>query len=321
MVNLAETEPVMPLDLALVIPVWNDAEGLARILAQARDMGVFAQIVVIDDGSDEPVAHAPDITLLREDRSRGPGPARNRGRDTVQTRYLMYLDADDLLTDELPALLADLAEAGPFDLCLFKHADSRCLAEPRWGQPDWDEAHWIAAGHAVGALQEAREGALPHLAQTANYPWNKIYNTNFLRRNGIGCADLIVHQDIPLHWNALIQAQRVLVSDRICVAHHVAMGGGRLTNRRGAERLGVFDALDLVIAQAGAAGPAWQAALTAFVLRLSIWVAENIAPEHLPALHQREREWLRDRLLPWAGDIAQIDPDTATALRARVKRL
>lgn len=290
--------PTLP-DLALVIPVWNDAEGLARLLAVARRLGCFSQIVVVDDGSDTPVTPEADVTLIRHDTPQGGGTARNVGLKQVRAEHVLFFDADDLITDDLTDLLADLgghlAAAGSFDVCLFKHADNRVAAEPRWGQPDWDEALWARAGHAVGALAPARPGALPILAQTANYPWNKIYRTAFLRDHGIGCADTAVHQDIPLHWLGFLAGRLVLVSDRICAWHRVTAAGGRLTNRSGAERLQVFQALAPVAAAVGEADdPAWGAALAAFTLGLTDWIAARIDPAHLDALRAGERAFLTD---------------------------
>ncbi len=304
------------LDLALVIPVWNDPEGLARLLDQARAMAVFAQIVVVDDGSDPPVPEAADLTLLRHETARGGGIARNLGLTAVNTEHLLFFDADDLLTAELPLLLADLAEAPAFDFCLFKHADSRVGAEARWGQPDWDDRFWQAAGHGIGALREADTRALPILARTANYPWNKIYRSDFLRAHGIGCADTQVHQDIPLHWLGFLAARRVLVSDRICAWHHVDPAGGRLTNRRGAERLQVFDALDPVAA--AARDPHWQAALADFTLGLADWVEGVLDPGLRQTFRAAEARWLTRRMAGWLPGIAAEDAALAARLGERM---
>jgi hypothetical protein len=292
----AAPPPPVPLDLALVIPVWNDAAGLARLLDQARGLGCFAQIVVVDDGSDTPVDPGPGVTLLRHPTPLGGGAARNAGLARVERAHVLFFDADDLLTAELLWLLADLAGAGVFDFCLFKHADSRVGAEPRWGQPDWDEGFWQRSGHAVGALAEAGPEACAHLVQTANYPWNKIYRTGFLRDHGIGCAETQVHQDIPLHWLGFLAARRVLVSDRICAWHHIAAEGGRLTNRRGAERLQVFDALTPVARAAAGAPPALRAALASFVPGLIDWIEGRIEPALIPDLRAAEAAWMAEHM-------------------------
>lgn len=309
------TETVLPFDLALVIPVWNDAWGLARLLAQVRDGGLFAQVIVVDDGSDRPV-QAADVTLIRHATPQGAGPARNAGLAAVTAEHVLFFDADDALTDDLAPLLADLAGAGQFDLCLFDHADSRVLAEGRWGQTDWDLRIWAEAGCARGAMQEAVD--LPLLAQTTNYPWNKIYRTDFLRDNGIACGTTRLHEDMPLHWGGFVLAERALVSDRVCALHHVAEGAGRQTNLMGAERLEVFAALDPVARRVADAGPEWQAAFVRYVIVLLDWVARRIAPGHLGALQQAERDWLSEAVLPWLDEIAKTDSVTAQNLQDRL---
>jgi glycosyltransferase involved in cell wall biosynthesis len=304
--------PPLPFDgrPALVIPVKDDAAGLARALAAADRLGVFAEILVVDDGSTPPVALPPAATpaatpapgrrLIRHRRSRGGGVARNRGLACVTAPYVMFLDADDLPTAALPRLLADLAkDSKPFDLCIYKYADSRLAAAGRWGQPDWDETFWQEAGAGLGALAEIPPAARPILAQTANYPWNKIYRTAFLRQHRIGCAPTPVHQDIPLHWLAFALADRVLVSDRICIWHQVAAGGNRLTNRRGADRLSVFAALNPVADRLAQADPAWQAAFARFVPGLMGWIAGRIDPALLPAFQARAAAWQARRLPGW----------------------
>lgn len=310
-----------PLRPALVIPVHNDAEALRRLLDQARAMGCFAQIVVVDDGSTPALTlpEAPDLTLLRHDQALGGGVARNFGLTAVTAEHLLFFDADDLLTPELPVLLTALGGAGRFDFCQFKYADSRVPAEGLRGHPDWDELFWERAGLSVGHLREAPPAVWPTLAQTANYPWNKIYRTAFLRDHGIGCADTQVHQDIPLHWLGYLAARRILTSDRICAWHHVSAAGGRLTNRSGPERLEVFDALAPVMAAADAAGVAWHRSVAAFVLGLIDWGESRIVPALRPELRRREAALLTEVVAPWLAGIEAEDADLGARLRVRME--
>jgi hypothetical protein len=305
--------------IALVIPVHDDAEGLARLLDQVRKLQLFAQIIVVDDGSAIPVRPMPGVRLIRHESAKGGGIARNTGLAAVRKPYVMFFDADDLMTPDLPRLIADLTDlTTPFDLCLFKYADSRATAEGVWGQPDWDERFWTAAGVATGTLTEAAPATWPILAQTANYPWNKIFRTRFLRDNQIACAPTQVHQDIPLHWLAFLQARRILVSDRVCAWHHVDPGGRRLTNRQGAERLEVFTALAPVLARAVQADPVWQAAFATFVLGLTDWVAGRIDPALRPAFRKAEADWLGLHILPRSADLATKDAGLPGLVRERI---
>lgn len=314
------------LDLALVIPTWNDAEGLSRLLRQAADMGCFAEVIVVDDGSDIPVCLPGDsagVKLLRHTQPHGPGVARNSGLAAVTAPYVLFFDADDLLTGDLPDLSADLADelrAGrAFDFCLFRHADSRVAAEERWGQPVWDEALWQQAGLSVAILQAPPAKVWPVLARTANYPWNKIYRTAFLHDNGIGLGETLVHEDVVLHWLGFLAAKRVLVSTRTCAWHRVSRQSGRLTNLRGPERLQIFAPLQQVVTAMATADPIWLQSFATFALGLVDWNASIIVPPLRVRLRAREADFLRTAMAGWPQRLESTDPALARHLTTRMK--
>ena len=311
------------LDVALVIPAWNDTEGLARLLDQVAGFGCFGQVVVVDDGSDAPVVphrSLPDLVVLRHPASRGPGIARNSGLAAVTARHVLFFDADDLLTQDIVFLLEDLASdlqaaARPFDFCLFRYADSRTAAEERWGQPDWDDRLWREAGVSVGVLEELPPAGWPILARTANYPWNKIYRTAFLRDHSIAFGTSRVHEDVAPHWRGFLAAQRILVSNRICAWHHVSRTHSRLTNFAGEDRLAVFAALDEVAATMTAqVSPLWRAAFAEFALGLVDWNHSIIDPALWPQLRAGEQRFVQNRMMGWGRQLAQDHP----ALWARI---
>ena len=311
------------MNLALVVPVWNDAAPLRRLLRQAATYGCFDQIVVVDDGSD-PAISAQDMipagqpaqgaVLIRGgDIPRGAGHARNLGLDAVTTTHLLYFDADDRLTPEIVDLIAEL-KGRDFDFCLFNHADSRFSVHGRWTQMPEDEAIWRETRVAVGALLTPEPRAAARLAEVANYPWNKIYRTDFLRDNHIRCTEILTHNDVELHWRsflvALTRPGRILTSDRLCAVHYVQTSGGRLSNRNGLERLAVFPALDdlataILDRKGTATGPLGDHPLALHFLRFTTglfdWIAENLAPEHLPALQAASRQFLWHHVAPAAG--------------------
>ena len=303
--------------LTLAIPCHDDAEPLARLLARARALGCFDHVVVVDDGSPRPLAAgalcaatglAPSaLTLIRHDTARGPGPARNRALAAVETDHVLFMDADDLPTGELVPLLADLAGRS-FDFCLFAHHDSRRDQEAAWGQMPWDQALWEAAGVGLGALSEVTPDGAAHLARTANYPWNKIYRTAFLRAHGIGCSEILLHEDVELHWRSFLHAQSILASDRIGVIHVVAHKGDRLTNRETPERLEVFDPLARLAAEIGDTPP-YALPFARFALGLAAWIGDNIAPAHRSRLAALTRDFAETRLPPGLlAEIAAADP-------------
>ncbi|MFI9410533.1 mycofactocin biosynthesis glycosyltransferase MftF [Nocardia gamkensis] len=85
-----------PEDVTVIVPLHNNAEGLARLLAALRGHNV----VVVDDGSDQPVRIPRNrgtrcrVTVLRHDRKQGPAAARNAGLRAATTDFVAFLDSD-----------------------------------------------------------------------------------------------------------------------------------------------------------------------------------------------------------------------------------
>lgn len=313
------------MNLGLVIPVRNDQAALDRLLQQARTMGVFDQVVVVDDASDEPV-QLPDLgalpaRLVLHEQSLGPGPARNLGLERLETSHVLFFDSDDLLTAEFPWLWQDL-RGRDFDFCLFRHCDSRQAALGQWGLSSHDAALWREAGMGGRALAPVNETGRAALAQTANFPWNKIWRREALRDFGIHFAAARVHQDIPPHWVGFSKAHRILASDRVAAIHHVANDGDRLTNLRGPERLDVCDLLQEVLTQLQVIPPERSGLLPAFwrfSATLLDWVRGNIDLRWHADLSKRQaRFWHRAISSDQLAQLTVYEPELAAQVRRQM---
>lgn len=83
--------------VAVVVPVRDDAAGVAALAkALAPELARGLLLVVVDDGSTPPLP-AAGHTVLRHDHSRGPAAARNTGTAAAVaagSEVVVYLDAD-----------------------------------------------------------------------------------------------------------------------------------------------------------------------------------------------------------------------------------
>jgi glycosyltransferase involved in cell wall biosynthesis len=80
-----------------IVPVRGPAPWLPEALASAlRQERPPDRIVVVDDGSAEPVAAGGDVTVVRRDSQGGPAAARETGRsELADCELIALLDADD----------------------------------------------------------------------------------------------------------------------------------------------------------------------------------------------------------------------------------
>ncbi|WP_282092573.1 glycosyltransferase family 2 protein [Epibacterium ulvae] len=323
------------MSLSLIIPVHNDPDGLCQLLEQVAGLGIFEAVIVSDDASDPPCRPADlgfdeaalKVRYLRSETQRGAGHARNRALETVTTEHVLFFDSDDLLLPALKDLWESLqAEAAdPFDFCLFRHIDSRqrVLEDATvLGPMPSDQALWARAGVLHQKPYLITPDQVAQLVSIAAYPWNKIYRTEFLREQAISCTEIMVHNDIELHWMSFLKARRILVSAALCCEHIIQAGGNRLTNRRGAERLQVFDALEPVHAVLATQGvqPDLLVAFVGFYTRLFDWILVTLDGAYQAEFRHRASLFLRRHLC--AATMALIavrDPELAQLILSHIR--
>ena len=94
----------MSVQVDVIIPVYNDAEGLSRCLTSLRDQKIsksIFKVIIIDDGSkDSPIAIIDEfldlnVQFISHDTNKGLPAALNTGLSNSRSRYFVRVDADD----------------------------------------------------------------------------------------------------------------------------------------------------------------------------------------------------------------------------------
>ena len=98
-------------DITVVVACFNYGRFLPEAVESAVREG--AKVVVVDDGSTEPLPELPTgVEVLRQD-NQGVPSARNAGLARVETPYALVLDADDRLAPGALETLRAPLEADP----------------------------------------------------------------------------------------------------------------------------------------------------------------------------------------------------------------
>jgi glycosyltransferase involved in cell wall biosynthesis len=85
------------MQLSIVLPAKNEAEGLRRFLPALRAAHPLAEILVVDDGSSDAtaeVARGSGATVLSNPYSLGNGASIKRGARAAQGEVIVFMDAD-----------------------------------------------------------------------------------------------------------------------------------------------------------------------------------------------------------------------------------
>ncbi len=107
--------------VSVVLPAYRLGEHIAANLVEVAAALPGAQIVVVDDGSDDntyeqaqqSTTRLPRVSVIRHDQNRGKGAALQTGTAAAEESIVVFLDADlDLPPAQLPGLLEVFGERG-----------------------------------------------------------------------------------------------------------------------------------------------------------------------------------------------------------------
>lgn len=200
-----------PRDVAVVVPVRDDAPGLVKTLA---GIGAVGEVVVVDDASREPAAVELDetvATILRNEHPVGPGGARERGWRSTSRPFIAFVDANvEAQGTWLAPLLTQLSDPSVGAVA------PRVVAHP--GRAPRTLARYEATRSPLDLGRNAREvrshSPLPYVPTA----------TLLVRREALEAVagfdvDLRVGEDVDLVWRLEAHGWRVRYEPGATVSH------------------------------------------------------------------------------------------------------
>lgn len=134
----------MPIRVSVVIPCFNDGQYVKEAI-QSVDLksNSDTEIIVVDDGSDDPETKrvlgeiACERVRVLNGRHGGPSAARNMGIEKAEGRYILPLDADDRIEAEYIQKAAEILEKDKSVGLVYCHADRFGKESGPWKLPDY----------------------------------------------------------------------------------------------------------------------------------------------------------------------------------------
>ena len=239
--------------ITIIIPAYNAEATILNAVESCLKSECIAKVIVVADAPTDKtvelltgVSYNPDIVEIIElEDNVGAGACRNMGIEKVITSHIAFLDADDTINAySFDTVFNDMASGCDLAVGCYKY----CKCEH---QLDASEMT-LGDERVISSILQSQDkivleaDLISKLLLLVNYPWNKIYRTDFIRKYGIKFQTIPVHNDILFHWSCLIQASRVLLHRAIMVNHFVFDNRNQMTNDTSERRLSVFSALHAV---------------------------------------------------------------------------
>lgn len=202
--------------LSVVIPVYNIRDYVERcvrsVLAQPD---VPLEVLIVDDGSTDDSGAVCDALAAEDSRvtvihkpNGGLSDARNYGLCHAQGEYILFMDGDDWLAENVCPGLLQMALQTRADVVIGKAHFLR--EEPVMTR--WEEA--VEKNFTFHTVYTGKEYLLKCL-QTGGLRvevGRHLYRTGFLRANGLQFCKGILHEDEEFTPRVLLQAQRVVLT-------------------------------------------------------------------------------------------------------------
>lgn len=238
--------------LTAIVPVYNAREHIEPLVHAFLGIeGVRCQVILVDDHSDDGsseeiarmAANFSQVMALYHPANMGAGCARNLAFSHAQGRYTIFFDVDDRLHGEAIApAIAILDNEPELDTAMFAYRYERDETASFTAMSMADQESFYGALKGADITTAVLQDVALLLCFT-NYPWNKIIRTAHFQEAGLRFGKTKVNNDILGHWYSLLFARRILIVDKVICTHIVHPKGQNLTNRFGAERLQMFEAL------------------------------------------------------------------------------
>lgn len=178
---------------SLIVPVYKVEEYLPKciesVLAQKNQ---DFELLLIDDGSpdncgkicDDYAAKYPGKISVIHQPNGGAGAARNHGIRLSKGEYILFLDSDDSIAEDLLSDLADVIEKQAVDLILYG-------ARVNKDGKEVGQLHEDVPTEQVISVKEH-----PKLYFGVMAPWNRAYKKTLFTENGIDFATKVWYEDI-----------------------------------------------------------------------------------------------------------------------------
>lgn len=234
-------EPTLP-KVSIVMPVWNNKTMVGDAIRSARAQSwPNIELIVTNDGSTDGTGKyiekfaSSRVRIFHQDNS-GPGAARNKGIDQiVESKYLVFLDSDDLLPIHGVHRLVESAETSgsPLVIGRIKRFDGVRRFQRR------DNMH-VYRSNRQGITIDDEPGVLSDANISA-----KLFNFKFWNDNKMRFPEGVVYEDMPVVVSAYLQVPQFDIVSK-CVNMWRVRGEGRSITQRRSELKSLADRLTAI---------------------------------------------------------------------------
>ncbi len=217
--------------ISIIIPFFNAADYLGRCLDSVirQDLDDDEVVCVNDGSTDESLAIAEayasggrDIKIISQP-NRGLSNARNSGMRVAEGEYLMFVDGDDYLEENVLGHLYDLCSRHNLDIIDFRVNVVRDgISNLMFPDSGWESE--VSDGRSYLTSYVARYGKQPFVSA-----WSHLFRRQMIADRGLTFIEGRKYEDLIFTAGAYLGSDRVMYTDRL-VYNYVKVEGSITTS-------------------------------------------------------------------------------------------
>lgn len=133
--------------ISIIIPYYKTYEETTKLLdVLIPQLTEEAEIILIDDGCNEKDLEEYDINIIHLKENHGLSYARNTGIKKAKGKYIVFVDSDDLVSNDYIETILNKIKTSEFDYCYFswKAMNQNLTVIIKDNPPSWNWAVWNA---------------------------------------------------------------------------------------------------------------------------------------------------------------------------------
>lgn len=231
-------------DISVIVPIYNVEEYLAECLDSILNQTKKEfEVIMVDDGSTDSSGEIaksyaekyPNFHYLYKENN-GLGCARNYGVAHSDSKYIIFMDSDDRISEDLYEKMFNAAEKNGSDLTICNVA--RCNSKKTWSS---------SLHKKVFSDIESNT----HITKNPNLfydttSWNKLILRSFYEENNFAFPENILYEDIPVTIPMHFRANNVSVVESAYYYWRVRDGATKSITQNTDDFTNLYDRLSVM---------------------------------------------------------------------------
>jgi len=213
--------------VSVIIPVYNAEVYFSDIIKKVINQTLSnIEIIVIDDCSTDNTydlickysASDSRVTVLKNEKNSGAGVSRNKGLLVASGEYVIFLDDDDFVEEDMLEKLFITASEHKTDVVVFRSQFSDWHTKAPTNTP-WTIREDLLPSADVFSAEQIQHDFFRAFVW---WPWDKFYNREHLLATGIFFQEIRTSNDLYFTASQMLLANRIAIFPEILIHHSIS---------------------------------------------------------------------------------------------------